>query len=163
MTLSLDLSQQPNSFFLNLEAIKKSSKYPSFVRLLASRLIDNPTMSTAHFFTEFLSEEDFQILNTMTALVVDKLRDPHFSPDDYIPEYETILLLTWMLATAESSIETVTRDDEATHEAINAASMALLSLVTCVSLHKKGLVKIYWENMTLGTDMNDRPIVSRIR
>jgi hypothetical protein len=36
-------------------------------------------------------------------------------------------------------------------------------LITCVSLEKKGLVKIHYENMTLGEDMGDRIVVERIK
>lgn len=163
MTFSLDLNQQPNTYFLNLHGIRDSQRYPSFVRLLAARLIDHPTMSVAYFFTEFLSDQDFEILADANNTVFDKLNDKSFSTAEYIPEYEMILLVSWMLAVAESSIDSVNVDSDDSSDVMNSVCRAFMTLIACVSLEKKGLVEILWENVTLGSGMDHKPMVRRLK
>ena len=162
MTFSLNLTPNPGAYFLNLENIKNASRFPSFIRLLAARLIDNPTMSLEYFFTQFLSEEDFQILNNICNTLHEKLRDSDIVDNgEPIKEYEILLMLTMLLGRAESSIHEISTDPTEGQAQIVDAVNILMVIIPCVSLHKKGLVRMHWENVTLDAD-DSKPFVSKL-
>jgi hypothetical protein len=68
---------------------------------------------------------------------------------------EDIVLMTEMLSRAEGvpseSIEEIT-------ENVNYFG----ACVTCVSLARKGLVRVYYENMSFGTDNGEKILVERL-
>ena len=71
-------------------------------------------------------------------------------------EYSEILLISEMLATGEGlspSDNTQEFSDRMTQ---------LIMLLAIESLHRKGLVKVYRENMSFGADMADKVIVEKI-
>lgn len=131
-------------FGMNLSLISQQENLTAATRLLAITLEKQPYMSIGDWFKS-LSDYQFAELNNL-------LEEPTQEGD------EELLLLTLMLSKAEAS------DVEYEASEAMARQFDLLKvLITCVSLEKKGLVKIHYENMTLGEDMGDRIVVERIK
>lgn len=131
-------------FGMNLDLISRQENLTAATRLLAITLEKQPYMSVGDWFKS-LSDYQFAELNNL-------LEEPTQEGD------EELLLLTLMLSKAEAS------DVEYEASEAMARQFDLLKvLITCVSLEKKGLVKIHYENMTLGEDMGDRIVVERIK
>jgi len=104
----------------------------------------NPYTSLGKFFKK-LSDENLQVLSEII-----EEGDSEFNDG-----LEDVVLMTEMLSRAEGvpsqSIEEIT-------ENVNYFGMC----VTCVSLARKGLVRVYYENMSFGTDHGDKVLVERI-
>lgn len=131
-------------FGMNLELICQQEKLTSATRLLAITLQKQPYISVGDWFKS-LSSHQFAELN-------DLIEEPTTEAD------EELLLLTLMLSKGEAT--------DVEYEASNAMARQfdmLKVLITCVSLEKKGMVKVYYENMTLGEDMGDKIVVERIK
>ncbi len=130
-------------FGMNLELISQQQDLTSATRLLAITLQKQPYISVGDWFKS-LSVFQFAELN-------DLVEEPSTRGD------EELLLLTLMLSKAEAT--------DVEYEASDAMARqfdALKFLITCVSLEKKGLVKVYYENLTLGDDMQDKIIVAKV-
>ena len=111
---------------------------------VAKMLMRNPYTSLGKFFTK-LSDENLEVL-----MEIVEEGDSEFNVG-----IEDIVLMTEMLSRAEGvpsgSIEEIT-------ENVNYFGMC----VTCVSLARKGLVRVYYDNMSFGKDQGDKVIVERI-
>ena len=111
---------------------------------VAKMLMRNPYTSLGKFFTK-LSDENLEVL-------MEIVEEGNSEFNDGI---EDIVLMTEMLSRAEGvpsgSIEEIT-------ENVNYFGMC----VTCVSLARKGLVRVYYDNMSFGKDQGDKVIVERI-
>ena len=111
---------------------------------VAKMLMRNPYTSLGKFFTK-LSDENLEVL-----MEIVEEGDSEFNVG-----IEDIVLMTEMLSRAEGvpsgSIEEIT-------ENVNYFGVC----VTCVSLARKGLVRVYYENMSFGNDHGDKVIVERI-
>lgn len=71
-------------------------------------------------------------------------------------EYSEILLISEMLATGEG----LSPSDNP--QEFSDRMTQLIMLLAIESLHRKGLVKVYRENMSFGSDMADKVIVEKI-
>ena len=104
----------------------------------------NPYTSLGKFFKK-LSDENLEVLME----IIDE------GDSEFNERMEDIVLMTEMLSRAEGvpseSIEEIT-------ENVNYFG----ACVTCVSLARKGLVRVYYENMSFGTDNGEKVIVERI-
>jgi hypothetical protein len=69
---------------------------------------------------------------------------------------EQLMLLTMMLASAEGTCDMQDMEKNRTQLGM------LMSLITIVSLQRKGHVRVFYENLTLGTDMRDAVIVEKL-
>ena len=111
---------------------------------VAKMLMRNPYTSLGKFFTK-LSDENLEVL-----MEIVEEGDSEFNVG-----IEDIVLMTEMLSRAEGvpsgSIEEIT-------ENVNYFGVC----VTCVSLARKGLVRVYYDNMSFGKDYGDKVIVERI-
>ena len=111
---------------------------------VAKMLMRNPYTSLGKFFTK-LSDENLEVL-----MEIVEEGDSEFNVG-----IEDIVLMTEMLSRAEGvpsgSIEEIT-------ENVNYFGVC----VTCVSLARKGLVRVYYDNMSFGKDQGDKVIVERI-
>ena len=107
-------------------------------------LMRNPYTSLGKFFKK-LSDENLQVLSEII-----EEGDSEFNEG-----MEDIVLMTEMLSRAEGvpsqSIEDIT-------ENVNYFG----ACVTCVSLARKGLVRVYYDNMSFGTDQGDKVLVERL-
>ena len=104
----------------------------------------NPYTSLGRFFKK-LSNENLEILME----IIDE------GDSEFNERMEDIVLMTEMLSRAEGvpsqCIEDIT-------ENVNYFG----ACITCVSLARKGLVRVYYDNMSFGADNGDKMIVEKI-
>jgi hypothetical protein len=128
----------------DMEKIIGSDKLLPVTRSVAKMLMRNPYTSLGKFFKK-LSDENLEILME----IIDE------GDSEFNERMEDIVLMTEMLSRAEGvpseSIEEIT-------ENVNYFG----ACVTCVSLARKGLVHVYYENMSFGTDNGEKTLVERI-
>ena len=128
----------------HMEKIIASEKLLPITRSVAKMLMRNPYTSLGKFFKK-LSDENLEVLME----IIDE------GDSEFNERMEDIVLMTEMLSRAEGvpseSIEEIT-------ENVNYFG----ACVTCVSLARKGLVRVYYENMSFGTDHGEKILVERI-
>ena len=128
----------------HMEKIIASDKLLPVTKAVAKMLMRNPYTSLGKFFKK-LSDENLQVLSEII-----EEGDSEFNEG-----MEDIVLMTEMLSRAEGvpsqSIEEIT-------ENVNYFG----ACVTCVSLARKGLVRVYYENMSFGTDQGEKVLVERL-
>jgi hypothetical protein len=128
----------------DMEKIIGSDKLLPVTRSVAKMLMRNPYTSLGKFFKK-LSDENLEMLME----IIDE------GDSEFNERMEDIVLMTEMLSRAEGvpseSIEEIT-------ENVNYFG----ACVTCVSLARKGLVHVYYENMSFGTDNGEKTLVERI-
>ena len=127
-----------------IEKIIASDKLLPVTKSVAKMLMRNPYTSLGKFFKK-LSDENLQILME----IIDE------GDSEFNDGMEDVVLMTEMLSRAEGvpsqSIEDIT-------ENVNYFG----ACVTCVSLARKGFVRVYYDNMSFGTDQGDKVIVERL-
>ena len=128
----------------NMEKIINAEGLLPVTKSVAKMLMRNPYTSLGKFFKK-LSDENLQALME----IIDE------GDSEFNDGMEDIVLMTEMLSRAEGvpsqSIEDIT-------ENVNYFG----ACVTCVSLARKGLVRVYYDNMSFGTDNGDKIIVEKI-
>jgi len=128
----------------DMEKIIGSDKLLPVTRSVAKMLMRNPYTSLGKFFKK-LSDENLEVLME----IIDE------GDSEFNERMEDIVLMTEMLSRAEGvpteSVEEIT-------ENVNYFG----ACVTCVSLARKGLVRVYYENMSFGTDSGEKVLVERI-
>jgi hypothetical protein len=126
---------------INLRKVDaNASPFSSIVKMTAVRLMENPYVTLGDFFTG-LTNNDLTALNFMVEMIATDGQSR-----------EELVLLTEMLSRAEGA--------ETSDDAQRASNVSYFcNLVTIVSLHRKGLVDVMFENMSFGADMKDKPIV----
>ena len=127
-----------------MEKIIASDKLLPVTKSVAKMLMRNPYISLGRFFKK-LSDENLQVLSEII-----EEGDSEFNEG-----MEDIVLMTEMLSRAEGvpsqSIEDIT-------ENVNYFG----ACVTCVSLARKGLVRVYYDNMSFGTDQGEKVLVEKL-
>ena len=129
-------------FHLNYEAIAKNKKALAVTRLLATDLMTNGYINVGNFIRE-MSDADLKALT-------------HNAEDDAENQYEDLILVSEMLATGEGCEPS--DSDEKFEERAN----QLINYLVIESLHRKGLVKCYHENLSFNEDMGDKIVVEKI-
>ena len=128
----------------DMEKIIGSDKLLPITKSVAKMLMRNPYTSLGKFFKK-LSDENLEILME----IIDE------GDSEFNDGLEDVVLMTEMLSRAEGvpsqSVEDIT-------ENVNYFG----ACVTCVSLARKGLVRVYYDNMSFGKDQSDQIIVERI-
>jgi hypothetical protein len=128
----------------NMEKIIDAEGLLPVTKSVAKMLMRNPYTSLGRFF-ERLSDENLQAL-----MEIIEEGDSEFNDG-----MEDVVLMTEMLSRAEGvpsqCIEDIT-------ENVNYFG----ACVTCVSLARKGLVHVYYDNMSFGTDQGDKVLVERL-
>ena len=128
----------------NIEKIIDAEGLLPVTKSVAKMLMRNPYISLGRFF-EKLSDENLQAL-----MEIIEEGDSEFNDG-----MEDIVLMTEMLSRAEGvpsqCIEDIT-------ENVNYFG----ACVTCVSLARKGLVRVYYDNMSFGTDQGDKVLVEKL-
>ena len=111
---------------------------------VAKMLMRNPYTSLGKFFKK-LSDENLEILME----IIDE------GDSEFNDGLEDVVLMTEMLSRAEGvpsqSVEDIT-------ENVNYFG----ACVTCVSLARKGLVRVYYDNMSFGTDQGEKILVEKL-
>jgi hypothetical protein len=128
----------------NMEKIIDAEGLLAVTKSVAKMLMRNPYSSLGKFFTK-LSDENLKIL-----MEIIEEGDSEFNDG-----LEDVVLITEMLSRAEGvpsgSVEEIT-------ENVNYFGMC----VTCVSLARKGLVRVYYDNMSFGKDQGDQILVEKL-
>ena len=127
-----------------MEKIIESDKLLPVTKAVAKMLMRNPYTSLGRFFKK-LSDENLQALME----IIDE------GDSEFNEGMEDVVLMTEMLSRAEGvpsqCIEDIT-------ENVNYFG----ACITCVSLARKGLVRVYYDNMSFGADNGDKMIVEKI-
>ena len=127
-----------------MEKIIDAEGLLSVTKSVAKMLMRNPYTSLGKFFKK-LSDENLEVL-----MEIVEEGDSEFNVG-----IEDIVLMTEMLSRAEGvpsgSIEEIT-------ENVNYFGMC----VTCVSLARKGLVRVYYDNMSFGKDQGEKVLVEKL-
>lgn len=139
-----DMDEDFSGFHVNLQKVAQGRNMLSITRALARDLIDHPYLSVGDFF-KHLPTEDVQ---TLVDIIEAGEDHPHF---------EELLLISQMLYTAEGLGVSIGTLQEATNR-VN----ALIGFTIVVSLERKGMVRVFYENMSFGDEVKDRIIVERI-
>ena len=127
-----------------MEKIIESDKLLPVTKSVAKMLMRNPYTSLGKFFKK-LSDENLQVLME----IIDE------GDSEFNEGMEDVVLMTEMLSRAEGvpsqCIEDIT-------ENVNYFG----ACITCVSLARKGLVRVYYDNMSFGKDQGEKILVEKI-
>jgi hypothetical protein len=128
----------------HMEKIIASDKLLPVTKSVAKMLMRNPYTSLGKFFKK-LSDDNLKALSEII-----EEGDSEFNDG-----MEDIVLMTEMLSRAEG-VPSQCIDDIT--ENVNYFG----ACITCVSLARKGLVRVYYDNMSFGRDQGDKVLVERI-
>ena len=129
-------------YSINYAKAASDTKLLSSTRLLAKQLMENPYITVGKHIQD-LSNGDIQsLLNSIE--------------DDCPNQYEDMIIITEMLASAEGCDEAQNED-----EASDRISQMTMFLVI-ESLARKGMVKVYYENMSFHPDSGDKVVVEKL-
>jgi hypothetical protein len=132
-------SNEENVFYVNHDRVMKTKEYVAATRLLAMHFKENQYLSVEDFLLD-LSNNDLKILMEK----VDK------------NDLEEIILLAEMLATGEGL------ENSGNEEQITARTNTFSGFLIVESLARKGMVKVYRENMSFGEDFAKKIIVEKL-
>ena len=133
--------ENDGSFFINYERVLHQDSFLPITRLLAADLIKKQYMSCGDFF-KGLSLDSLSELNDIAA-------------DENNSHFEEIILISEMLAAAEGVIVGGISE---VHERLG----MFMTWLVMVSLNRKGLIKVYYENISFGEDMKDKIVAEKI-
>lgn len=127
---------------INYDQVGKDRGFAPFVRLLALDLIDNPYI-TIGTFIQNISDDD---LSNFLDLI----------EEDEDTALGNVVILAEMLSQAEGL-----RSDNL--DELTEKSNTLLTYLVMESLRRKGVVRIFYNNMSFGDEFTDKVIVERIQ
>lgn len=136
------------TYSVNLEKVVSDKALLSQTRLLAAELIQNPYLTVSDYFLGLHDNDVEEILD--------------IAEDDSNPAYGDLILITEMLTRAEG-IDIDEEDDEKYVDLLTQRMRVFLSYAALESLARKGLVKIYRENMSFGDEYMDKKIAEAIK
>lgn len=142
--------EDESPFEINYDNVISCKDCLSVTRLLAVDLKENPYMSVG-LFLKNISNSDLKILSD----IVDK--NFNIDDDDEVndPSLADVVLIAEMLSRAEGIIS---NSDEELMQKVNQFMM----YISVESLRRKGLVRVFHENMSFGEDSEKRIIVEKI-
>lgn len=147
MDFNIDYEGSDDQFYLNLKQISGDTSLLPTVRLLAMDLIENPYISLGDWLKSLNDLSLREVLDASEATL----------ENEDSPMMEQLMLLTLMLAQAEGTLHGMNEMEE-----LGKQIEMLRNYVIIVSLARKGLVRVFYENLTLGSDMGDRIVVEKI-
>lgn len=128
-------------YSVNLSKVIESQKSLAVTRMLASDLMKQPYMQIGDFFKN-ISDSDLVTL-------VDAAEPNSDNMDE-------LLLIAMMLRTAEG-LEAMENEEEG-----KKMLGQLVTMLVMESLYRKGLIKLYRENMSFGDDMGDKIVAEKV-
>ena len=131
-------------FRLNYANIANAEWLLPTIRLLALDMQKNPYVTVGDWFRG---------LSKSSLEEIQELAEVCYEDEENSDAIEQLMLLSMMLALAEGTGDL--NDMESNHRQLG----MLMSLITIVSLERKGFVRVFYDNLTLGSDMGDRFIV----
>lgn len=133
-----------DGFTVNLSEVVKSSDCLAVTRLLAADLIAKPYLSVGDWIGHV---SDADLKNLVQGAELDK-------NDEVI--LEDLMLIFMMLRQAEGLPPV--KEDEDFRRGIG----QLVTMLVGESLARKGLIKLYRENLSFGDDMGDKIVMEKI-
>ena len=146
-----DDNEEIGEFDINYANVITCKECLRLTRILAADLMNNPYL-TVGMFLKNLPQDDLNIL--IEIVEANFNLDPEEEVED--PRLADIVLIAEMLSRAEGIIS---KNDEELHTTVN----HFMVMITMESLHRKGLVKLYHENMSFGEDAADRIVVEKLK
>jgi len=140
MGMSFDFDDD-GEFSINYGKVLHEESFLPVTRLLAADLMKNQYMPIGDFIKS-LSDDSLEQLNEICD-------------DENHPNFEEIILISEMLAAAEGTNIGGTPE---VHQRLN----LFITWMVIESLKRKGLVKVYYENISFGDDMGEKIIVEKI-
>jgi hypothetical protein len=140
MGMSFEFDED-GEFTINYERVLYEERFLPVTRLLAASLIKNQYMPIGDFIKS-LKNDTLEELNVI-------------SQDEDHPQFEEMILLSEMLAAAEGTNIGGLSD---VHQRVNMFTTWLVF----ESLKRKGLVRIFYENISFGEDMGEKIVVEKI-
>lgn len=129
-------------FTINVAEVAKSKDMLAVTRILATDLMQTPYMSVGDFL-KGLSDKDLHSL----LEIGDNQENEHF---------QEMILISEMLACSEGVPGCASLDDVQERVGI------LITFLAIEGLGRKGLVRVYRENMSFGDDMKKAVVVEKI-
>jgi ribosomal protein S13 len=130
-------------YLVNYDRVVSTAEISPVVKHAAKKIMSSTYITPAMFFKS-LSDDQIEELYGMLDAVGGSVR-----------ALKDLMLLSMMLSSAEG-VEAASDDD--------AGKMLqnLLVWITCVSLERKGMVKVRYENMSFSEEFDDAVIVERV-
>lgn len=138
----MEFKFESKGFHLNYPEIAKRGDNLAVTRLLATQLMETGYIVVGDFLKN-MSDADLQALT-------DNMED------DAKNQYQDLILVSEMLATGEGC-EPSQNDGQFEDRAQQFVTLLILE-----SLHRKGMVKLYHENISFNEDMGNKIIVEKI-
>lgn len=139
----MDFDENINFTYVCLPKVAADSRVCSIVKATALRLMNTPYMTLKEFFSG-LCNDDITLLSTYVE------RSTYHDDENAT---RNLILLSEMLSVAEGSIH------EFSNEISAQQLQYLCTLITCISLERKGLVEVAHDYMTFGSEFNHVEIV----
>lgn len=136
---------EDDDFYLNYKNIAECDWLAPTIRLLAIDLQKSPYISLGDWFKS-LSDRSVAELQELSEGVA----------EDDSESTEQLMLLAMMLSSAEGTCDMKSIDT------LRKQLSMIVSIITFESLARKGLVRVYHENYTLGDDMGDKVVVEKL-
>jgi len=133
-------------FFISYQRIVDDTQMLSCTRILALRLQKQQYLTVKDFFIDLSNDDLINLLKVTESL---------YSGNEQTLGVANIFLITEMLTRAEGLIST----DE--HQLMSRVKI-FCSFLTCESLARRGLVKIFRENLSFGEEMIDSIIIEKL-
>jgi len=142
--------EESEGFDINYDNVIECKECLGVTRLLAADLKANPYTTVGQFLKN-ISNADLKILNDIVE------NHSGIEGDDEVtdPALADIVLIAEMLGRAE---DIVSENDEDLMHRVN----QFMVMITCENLGRKGLVKVYHDNMSFGDDAGHRIVVKKI-
>jgi hypothetical protein len=143
----MELKFEDDGYNINYRNVAEANWILPTIRLLAIDMQKNPYVTVGDWFRG---------LGTSSVLELQELAETCYEDPDNADALEQLMLLTMMLASAEGTCDMQDMEKNRTQLGM------LLSLITIVGLERKGLVRVFYENLTLGNDMGSAVIVEKL-
>jgi hypothetical protein len=130
-------------YTIDFVKISKTESLLKITRDTASNILKRP-YTTIGQFLKGLNDEDLDIL----CDIIEDENDPRI--------YQDILLLTIMLSVSEGIPAKSSKESTENLK-------YFCTMLHCVSLERKGFVRVFYDNMSFGEDSGERVVVERLR
>lgn len=125
-------------YTLNYAEIANHKELMAVTRLLAKQLMVNPYLVVGDYIKELADSDLVALMNA-----------------EENETFEDLILISEMLATGEGC-------EQASVEEFKERTNQLVTLLVIESLGRKGLVRVFHENMSFHEDMKDKVVVEKI-
>ena len=130
------------TFSIDYQQVMRTKDFQPSTRILAMDIADNGYCIVGDFFNTIKDDDLQKLLN--------------ISEDTESDAFSEIVLLAELLATGEG-LDSFTSMEECAER-----TNQLIMFLACESLARKGLVRIFYENMSFGADAGDKMVVEKI-